>query len=152
MKKVILFILFFVVGVSMTPQDIKLLEVTTKAATDSTFEAKLESVLNDINHDLSKAEEEKKIVDEKLKLNKLLEQEKNNRLDRIMKKLRHNKELPQSIERQKSISVKEKQRYIFEKDSICVRKALFSDRCIKWDKFYVMVDNKTKDTLILKPN
>lgn len=151
MRKIILFIMVFIVGVSMTSQNLSE-TTTTKTPVDSTFEVKLEAKLNDINYEITKAEEEKKIVDKKLALNKLLIQEKDARLNRIMKKLRQDKTLPKPIVRQRVILEKEKQRYIFEKDSICVRKALFSDRCVKWDKFYVMVDNKTKDTLILKQN
>lgn len=149
MKKVILFILFFIVGASMTPQNTPT-NTNSTSTVDSTFESRIETLLNNINTDLTKAEEERKAVDKKLELSKLLMQEKNDRFDRIMKKLRADSKLPKPVEEKQVVFVTNKQRYSLKKDSICSKTALFSKRCVKWEPFFVLVDNKLKDTLILK--
>ena len=149
MKKVILFILFFIVGASMTPQNTPT-NTNSTSTVDSTFESRIETLLNNINTDLTKAEEEKKAVDKKLELSKLLVQEKNARFDRIMKKLRADSKLPKSVEKKQVVLVNSKQRYSLKKDSVCSKTALFSKKCNKWNSFFVLIDGKLKDTLILK--
>ena len=136
MRKVILFILFFIVGASMTPQNTPT-NTNSTSTVDSTFESRIETLLNNINTDLTKAEEEKKAVDKKLELSKLLVQEKNARFDRIMKKLRADSKLPKPVEEKQVVFVTNKQRYSLKKDSICSKTALFSKKCNKWDSFFV---------------
>lgn len=148
MKKLILIILFAATTISIPPQ-------TTISSTpvDTTFDKKVEILVNDINTDLTKAAEEKEALEKKIEMNKLMVAEKNRRIDYILRKMSQKK--PQtSKETVKTVvkTVPAKQRYEIKKDSACIRKELFSSKCNKWDTYYILIDSKEKDTLVLKRN
>jgi hypothetical protein len=144
MRKLLLFILFAATTISVPPQTI-----TTTTPIDSSFELRVEALMNDINKDLTKATEEKETVDKKLQMNKLMVAEKNRRIDQILRKI-NNKSQNREKTVVKTVPVPTKQRYSVKKDSACLRKELFSSKCVKWDVYYMLVDSKTNDTVMLK--
>lgn len=157
MKKLILLTLFFVIGSSLTPQTNPDNTDKTQTKEDNrklSYEEQVSSYLNEINSDTERLKNEKEEVDKALKLNKLLRAEQKTRFNRILKKIEAKKNRPKDINSPElEINSKKqivKQRYILEKDSICNKKALFSTRCIKWDIYYVLTDNKTNESLILQ--
>ena len=152
MKKLILSILAVIVGTFIFSQN---LFTTDTEKQDSMVSVKIESLLNDITTDLNKAVEEKDALDKTLEKNKLLIAEKDRRIERILKKIKERRieESAKTIkvtEAKTIVKVVEKERYSLIKDSICVRNKLFSKKCVEYEPYYLLIDRKKQDTLVLK--
>lgn len=109
-------------------------------------QTKIDKIVEDIRHEIDLAQEDKELVLKELAKNKLLLQERDVRIERILKGVKQRKKTSPEI-----TQIVVKNRYEIAQDSVCVKSATFSRKCRKWDKFYILYDNKTNDTLTLKP-
>ena len=109
-------------------------------------QTKIDKIVEDIKQELDLAQEDKELVLKELTKNKLLLQERDVRIERILKGVKQRKKSSPEI-----THIVVKNRYEIAQDSVCIKSAMFSRKCNKWDKFYILYDTKTNDTLTLKP-